>query len=76
MMKSMLQELDSNLITKENFIHDQRGKLGEKDKIIQNQKAEMERLEKKAKMLEYKVKTSPPVSQPLDCYSVLQLTCL
>ena len=76
MMKSMLQELDSNLITKENFIHDQRGKLGEKDKIIQNQKAEMERLEKKAKMLEYKVKTSHPVSQPLDCYSVLQLTCL
>ncbi|XP_046889817.1 kinesin-like protein KIF23 isoform X2 [Hypomesus transpacificus] len=55
MMKSMLQELDSNLITKENFIHDQRGKLGEKDKIIQNQKAEMERLEKKAKMLEYKI---------------------
>ncbi|XP_067090778.1 kinesin-like protein KIF23 isoform X2 [Osmerus mordax] len=55
MMKSMLQELDSNLVTKENFIHDQRGKLGEKDKIIQNQKAEMERLEKKAKMLEYKI---------------------
>ncbi|XP_062318405.1 kinesin-like protein KIF23 isoform X2 [Osmerus eperlanus] len=55
MMKSMLQELDSNLVTKDNFIHDQRGKLGEKDKIIQNQKAEMERLEKKAKMLEYKI---------------------
>lgn len=51
----MLQELDGNLISKENFIHEQRGKLGEKDKMIQNQKNEIDRLEKKSKMLEYKV---------------------
>lgn len=55
MLKSMLKELDSNLMSKENFIHDQRGKLGEKDKMIQNQKNEIDRLEKKSKMLEYKV---------------------
>lgn len=55
MLKSMLHELDGNLISKENFIHEQRGKLGEKDKMIQNQKNEIDRLEKKSKMLEYKV---------------------
>lgn len=55
MLKSMLQELDGNLISKENFIHDQRSKLGEKDKMIHNQKNEIDRLEKKSKMLEYKV---------------------
>lgn len=55
MLKSMLQDLDGNLISKENFIHDQRSKLGEKDKMIQNQKNEIDRLEKKSKMLEYKV---------------------
>lgn len=54
-MKSLLQELDSNLISKENFIHEQNGKLIEKDKIIQNNRAEIERLEKKAKMQEHKV---------------------
>lgn len=55
MMKSMLQELDSGLITNDNFIHEQNGKLLEKDKIIQNNKAEIERLEKRAKMQEHKV---------------------
>lgn len=55
MLKSMLQDLDGNLLSRENFIHEQRGKLGEKDKMIQNQKNEIDRLEKKSKMLEYKV---------------------
>lgn len=55
MMKSMLQELDSNLVSNDNFIHEQNGKLLEKDKIIQNNKAEIERLEKRAKMQEHKV---------------------
>lgn len=55
MLKSMLQEFDGSLISKENFIYEQRGKLGEKDKMIQNQKNEIDRLEKKSKMLEYKV---------------------
>lgn len=54
----MLQEFDGHLMAKENFIHEQRGKLGEKDKIMFNQKNEMDRLEKKSKMLEYKVKSS------------------
>lgn len=54
-MKSLLQELDSNLISKENFIHEQNGKLIEKDKLIQNNMAEIERLEKKTKMQEHKV---------------------
>lgn len=56
MLKSKLQEFDGNLSAKENLIHDQRGKLGEKDKVILNQKTEIDRLEKKSKMLEYKVK--------------------
>lgn len=56
MMKSMLQQLDSNLISKDDFIHEQNGKLVERDKIIQNNKAEIERLEKKTKMQEHKVK--------------------
>lgn len=54
-MRSMLQELDSNLISKDNFIHEQNGKLLEKDKIIQINKAELDRLEKKTKMQEHKV---------------------
>ncbi|XP_052368086.1 kinesin-like protein KIF23 [Oncorhynchus keta] len=54
-LKSMLQEFDGHLMAKENFIHEQRGKLGEKDKIMFNQKNEMDRLEKKSKMLEYKL---------------------
>uniref|UniRef100_A0A3Q2Y448 Kinesin-like protein n=1 Tax=Hippocampus comes TaxID=109280 RepID=A0A3Q2Y448_HIPCM len=54
-MTSLLQKLDSNINSKENYIHEQNGKLLEKDKIIQNNKAEIERLEKKAKMLEHKI---------------------
>ena len=54
-LKSMLQDFDSNFSAKENFIHDQRGKLGEKDKVISSQKTELERLENKSKTLEYKV---------------------
>uniref|UniRef100_A0A665U8S5 Kinesin-like protein n=1 Tax=Echeneis naucrates TaxID=173247 RepID=A0A665U8S5_ECHNA len=48
-------ELDSNIISKDNFIHEQNGKLVEQDKIIQNNKAEIERLEKKTKMQEHKI---------------------
>lgn len=55
MLKSMLQELDSSLVSKENFIQDQRGQLGEKDKALHSQKTEIDRLEKKSKMLEYKI---------------------
>uniref|UniRef100_A0A7N8XTL6 Kinesin-like protein n=1 Tax=Mastacembelus armatus TaxID=205130 RepID=A0A7N8XTL6_9TELE len=53
--KSMLQELDNNLISRDNFIQEQNGKLTEKYKIIQNNKAEIERLEKKNKMQEHKI---------------------
>ena len=56
LMKSMLQDLDSNLVSKGNYIHEQNGKLAEKDKIIQNNRAEIERLEKKNKMQEHKVR--------------------
>uniref|UniRef100_A0A3Q3W0Z8 Kinesin-like protein n=1 Tax=Mola mola TaxID=94237 RepID=A0A3Q3W0Z8_MOLML len=55
MMKSTLQELDSNFISKDNFIHEQNGQLEEKDKIIQSNKAEIERLEKRTKMQEHKI---------------------
>ncbi|XP_046898640.1 kinesin-like protein KIF23 isoform X5 [Hypomesus transpacificus] len=54
-LKSMLLEFDGNLMSKDNFIQDQRVKLGEKEKVISNQKTEIERLEKKSKMLEYKI---------------------
>ncbi|KAE8296240.1 Kinesin-like protein KIF23 Kinesin-like protein 5 Mitotic kinesin-like protein 1 [Larimichthys crocea] len=54
-MKSMLQQLDSNHMSNENIIHEQNGRLLEKDKIIQNNKAELERLEKKAKTQEHKI---------------------
>lgn len=56
MLKSMLQEMDGSLMSKENYIHQQQGKLGEKDKLIHDQKSEIDRLEKKSKMLEYKVR--------------------
>uniref|UniRef100_A0A673XQT5 Kinesin-like protein n=1 Tax=Salmo trutta TaxID=8032 RepID=A0A673XQT5_SALTR len=49
------RELDSSLVSKENFIQDQRGQLGEKDKTLHSQKTEIDRLEKKSKMLEYKI---------------------
>uniref|UniRef100_A0A673A3C0 Kinesin-like protein n=1 Tax=Sphaeramia orbicularis TaxID=375764 RepID=A0A673A3C0_9TELE len=51
----LFQELDSNLITRDNFIHEQNGKLFEKDKVIQNNKSEIERLEKKTRMQEHKI---------------------
>ncbi|XP_061531951.1 kinesin-like protein KIF23 isoform X2 [Phycodurus eques] len=54
-MTSLLQQLDSNINSKENYIHEQNNKLLEKDKVIQNNKAEIERLEKKSKMLEHKI---------------------
>lgn len=63
-MKSMLQDLDNNLISKDNFIHEQNGKLFEKDKIIQNNKAEIERLEKRAKMQEHKVRDTNSQTSP------------
>ncbi len=54
-LKSMVQQFDSQLNAKETFLHDQRSRLSEKDKVIINQRTEIERLEKKSKTLEYKV---------------------
>ncbi|XP_061831279.1 kinesin-like protein KIF23 isoform X1 [Nerophis lumbriciformis] len=54
-LRSMLQQFDSQCGAKENFIHDQQSKLGEKDKVIFSQKMELERMEKKSKTLEYKI---------------------
>ncbi|KAK2842342.1 hypothetical protein Q5P01_012542 [Channa striata] len=54
-LKSALQELDNNLISKDNYIHEQNAKLVEKDKIIQTNRADIERLEKKTKMQEHKI---------------------
>lgn len=51
-VKGMLQELDSTMASKENYAQ---VKMAEKDKAIVGQKTEIERLEKKAKTLEYKV---------------------
>ncbi|XP_017193784.1 kinesin-like protein KIF23 isoform X3 [Oryctolagus cuniculus] len=50
--KAMLQECDSAVLNKENYIQ---GKLNEKEKVISGQKLEIERLEKKNKTLEYKI---------------------
>ncbi|KAF7647800.1 hypothetical protein LDENG_00166490, partial [Lucifuga dentata] len=55
MMKSMLQELDNNLISKDKFVQEQNVKLLEKDKIIENNRAEILRLEKKNNMQEHKM---------------------
>ena len=54
-LTSMLQQFDSQLGAKETFLHDQQTKLNDKDKLIINQRTEIERLEKKSKTLEYKV---------------------
>lgn len=70
-MKSMLQQFDSQLGAKETFIHDQRSKLSEKDKVIINQRMEIERLEKKSKTLEYKV-LSPSLRQ-LSYYTLFHI---
>ncbi|XP_075752943.1 kinesin-like protein KIF23 isoform X5 [Pelodiscus sinensis] len=50
--KTMLQEFDSGIASKENYAQ---GKLSEKEKVIAGQKMEIERLEKKTKTLEYKI---------------------
>ncbi|XP_059036507.1 kinesin-like protein KIF23 isoform X4 [Mustela nigripes] len=50
--KALLQEFDSAVVNKENYIQ---GKLNEKEKVISGQKLEIERLEKKNKTLEYKI---------------------
>lgn len=52
----MLQQLDGQINAKESFLYDQRNKLSEKDKVISTQRSELERLEKKSKTLEYKVR--------------------
>ncbi|XP_030282594.1 kinesin-like protein KIF23 isoform X2 [Sparus aurata] len=54
-LKAMLQDMDGNLISKDNLIREQTGKLDEKDKVIQTNKAELERLEKRTKMQEHKI---------------------
>ncbi|XP_033022736.1 kinesin-like protein KIF23 isoform X7 [Lacerta agilis] len=51
-VKGMLQELDSSIVSKENYAQ---VKMAERDKFIAVQKTEIERLEKKAKTLEYKI---------------------
>lgn len=51
----MLQQLDSNQAAKESAVLQQNDKLSEKDRIIQTNKAEIERLEKRTKMFEHKV---------------------
>ncbi|XP_034291467.1 kinesin-like protein KIF23 isoform X3 [Pantherophis guttatus] len=51
-VKNMLQELDASIVSKENFAQ---VKIAEREKIITGQKTEIERLEKKARTLEYKI---------------------
>nr|XP_056721738.1 kinesin-like protein KIF23 [Euleptes europaea] len=51
-VKGLLQDLDASLLSKENHAQ---AKMAEKDKTIGGQKTEIERLEKKAKTLEYKI---------------------
>lgn len=69
---SMLQQCESQLNAKETFLHDQRSKLSEKDKVIINQKMEIERLEKKSKTLEYKV-LSPSLRTLILLFSTFDL---
>uniref|UniRef100_A0A672G964 Kinesin-like protein n=1 Tax=Salarias fasciatus TaxID=181472 RepID=A0A672G964_SALFA len=54
-MRSRLQELDTSLLSRQNFVQEQHDKLMERDRIIQNNRAEIERLEKKTKMQEHKI---------------------
>ncbi|XP_015273987.1 PREDICTED: kinesin-like protein KIF23 [Gekko japonicus] len=51
-VRGMLQEVDASLVSKENYTQ---ARMAEKDKTIVGQKTEIERLEKKAKTLEYKI---------------------
>ena len=68
-MKSTLQEFENKLISKDDFIEDQKVKLEEKDKIIQSKKAEIEQLEKWTKMQDHKVKGKSH-KPPGDCWFV------
>lgn len=52
----MLQQLDSNQASTANAVQEHNDKLSEKDRIIQNNKSEIERLEKRTKMYEHKVR--------------------
>ncbi|XP_076005761.1 kinesin-like protein KIF23 isoform X2 [Genypterus blacodes] len=54
-MKSMLQDLGNNIVSNENFFHEQNGKLFERDNVIEENKAEILRLEKRTKMQEHKI---------------------
>ncbi|KAM9860460.1 kinesin-like protein KIF23 [Aulostomus maculatus] len=54
-LKSMLQQFDGRLSSKDHAIVDQQSKLCEKEKVISNQRSEIERLEKKSQTLEYKI---------------------
>lgn len=51
----MLQQLDSNQGATANAVQEHHDKLSEKDRVIQNNKLEIERLEKRTKMYEHKV---------------------
>ncbi|XP_048338047.1 LOW QUALITY PROTEIN: kinesin-like protein KIF23 [Sphaerodactylus townsendi] len=51
-VKGMMQDLEAGLTSRESYAQ---AKMAEKDKMIGGQKTEIERLEKKAKTLEYKV---------------------
>ncbi|KAJ6662927.1 hypothetical protein lerEdw1_011131 [Lerista edwardsae] len=51
-VKRVLQDMDASVASRENYLQT---KLSEKDKEITGQKMEVERLEKKAKTLEYKI---------------------
>lgn len=55
-MKTMLQQLDTNLFSIDGLIQEQSGKLAEREKVISNNQAEIERLEKRTKMQEQKVR--------------------
>lgn len=54
-LRGMLQDWDNNFSVKENYIQDQTEKMVEKDRIINGQKSEADRLEKKIRTLEYKI---------------------
>lgn len=55
-MKSMLQQLGTNLFSIDDLIQDQNRKLDERGKLISNNQAEIERLEKRTKTQEHNVK--------------------
>lgn len=54
----MLQQLDSDLISKENTIDEQNNKLAEKDAVIQINEGDIDYLTKKIKVHEEKVNDS------------------